>query len=62
MVDKQSLICDTSQVQIQPDAANSISKWGGISSPLIGIGGDEQTCSQKLIAYHISCGHQSTLD
>lgn len=60
MVDKQSLICDTSQVQIQPDAANSISKWG-ISSPLIGIVGDEQTCSQKLIAYHISCGHQSTL-
>lgn len=59
MVDKQSLICDTSQVQIQTDAANSISKWG-ITSPLIGIGGDEQTCSQKLIAYHISCGHQST--
>lgn len=40
MVDKQSLICDTSQVRIQTDAANSINKWG-ITSPLIGIGGDE---------------------
>lgn len=61
MVDKQSLIYDTSRVQIQTDAANSISKWG-ITNLLIGIGGDEQTCSQKLIAYHISRGHQSGQD
>lgn len=59
MVDKQSLICDTSQVRVHTDAANSISKWG-IASLVIGIGGDERTCSQKLIAYHISRGHQSS--
>lgn len=44
MVDKQSLICHSSQVQIQTNADNSISKWG-IASLLIGLGVDERTCS-----------------
>lgn len=56
MLNKQSLICDTSQFHIQlTQLANE-----GSGSTVIQIGVDERACSQKLITYHISHSHQSS--